>query len=331
MNTRISTNSQAAWLAREVATLCGNGSGSADRLQTALNDLRDFSGIAKLQNLTKDLYCAYIEHLRDEVNSGDLAADTAAGRISSLNVALDTIGKPDLRESASEHDIKRTTNSDDKSNRPADTAAYRVFLESKALQGNRVAISVRLGVDVMREFGLRFREASATKYDTKDPLLSVLRIDRQDMPKNGRSREVEIVSDSQRKALVAAKSFAKANGMRSLIPNDMTLEQFRREAYRLVIEFRAVSGREFHYHGERHEFAHKRYADLWKRKTGHDIQCRAVMGLNGRKNHAQWSEWVQRETGLSKYDVRNADQNIRLMVSEDLGHGRIDVTLTYLA
>ncbi len=43
-----------------------------------------------------------------------------------------------------------------------------------------------------------------------------------------------------------------------------------------------------------------------------------------------WMEYAREATGLSREEVKSLDLEIRLEVSNELGHARIDITNAYL-
>jgi len=96
-----------------------------------------------------------------------------------------------------------------------------------------------------------------------------LSIDKYDLPKNGRPREIEIRTDSQKEALQAAQIFVREHGWRSLIAPNMSLNQWKAFAYSCVQEFRQATGHsDYHSHGEHHAYAYSLYSSLWREKTG---------------------------------------------------------------
>jgi len=343
LNTHINNVRQCQYMAREIQSFRGNGSASANKLTTVLVFTHEATGLSQLKNITKEDYDSIVEQLKEricEAEGGEaakpLAVETAVGMLSKLNTAIKTMCEinqlpaKDFIKDPSKLDLRRSTDVSDKANNPEATEAWRNHLENRATEGDNFCAGLKHMTELMSAFGLRYREASAIKLDVKDPNALHLNVDRKDMPKCGRFRRIEITTEAQREALRAAKDFARANHMRSLIPADMSLEQCRGRAYREVVKFQEQTGHNYHYHGERHEYAHRKYTTLWEQLSGHAVQCPAVMGLGGRANSSEWLKATQAETGLSRFRIEQLDEKIRLRVSEDLGHGRVDVTLTYL-
>jgi site-specific recombinase XerD len=117
--------------------------------------------------------------------------------------------------------------------------------------------------------------------------------------KGGRTRTIPIFSEQQRQELRNALTLAQ-NG--SLIPTRQTykshLSHFEAITHQLGI------GRT---HGLRHSYAQKRYLELMK------FECPAVGG------HKELSE-----------QEKEKDRIVRLQISEELGHSRLNITSIYL-
>ena len=118
--------------------------------------------------------------------------------------------------------------------------------------------------------------------------------------KGGRDRTIPILNEAQRKVLEEAKALACG---RSLIPAHLPYaKQLKRyENISLKLGLRG--------HGLRHTYAHQRYFEL----TG--IECPAVSGVSVRELSAA---------------LQSADKEARAIITSELGHGRLQVTATYL-
>jgi len=119
--------------------------------------------------------------------------------------------------------------------------------------------------------------------------------------KGGRAREIPIRNEQQRTVLDQAKQLA---GKGSLVPPDMTYKQ---QLERFKSQCQAAGIR--HVHGHRHQYAQDRYREL----TG--WLCPAQGGPASRQLTAE---------------QRNLDHDVRLVISEELGHERLSVVAVYL-
>jgi hypothetical protein len=107
----------------------------------------------------------------------------------------------------------------------------------------------------------------------------------------------------------------------------MSWQEYRRWVYGTIDRFRAATGyTEYHAHGGRHAYAQQRFADLWMERTGVSIECPA----KARVFATEWIKATAAQANLSLEVARQIDREIRLVVSEDLGHGRIEIVSSYL-
>ena len=157
------------------------------------------------------------------------------------------------------------------------------------------AVSLRL----QAAFGLR-REESIKIVPSWADMGDTLRL-KASWTKGGRYREVPITTTAQREALDAAKALAKNA---SLIPKHMSyrdqLNRFKSQCDKAGIH---------RVHGLRHQYAQARYEALAGRK------CPAAGGPTSREL-----------TPLQKA----RDREVRLAISEEMGHFREQITAVYL-
>ena len=158
-----------------------------------------------------------------------------------------------------------------------------------------VAMSLRL----QEAFGLRREESIKIRPGWADQG-NALRLEAP-WTKGGRERELPIRTEAQRAVLNEAKKLAAG---RSLIPSESNyreqLNAFKAECQRV-----GING----VHGLRHRYAQTRYLE----KTG--WECPARGGPTAKQLTPE---------------QRSVDQRARLEISLELGHGRAQVTATYL-
>ncbi|MBD81701.1 MAG: integrase [Crocinitomicaceae bacterium] len=158
---------------------------------------------------------------------------------------------------------------------------------------------VQASLRLAKEFGLRKQEAlliHPSLADKGDHLWL-----KDTWCKGKRERTIPIVTESQRHALDKAKEIARN---RSLIPEEKNLKQ-QLNHYEYITQKNLL----FKLHGLRHRYAQLRYREL----TG----------------------WESPYAGGPSATVLNAeqrvrDEEVRLQISGELGHGRISVVKTYL-
>ncbi|CSB25132.1 Uncharacterised protein [Vibrio cholerae] len=89
----------------------------------------------------------------------------------------------------------------------------------------------------------------------------------------------------------------------------------RQEAYR------EIGRHPVNFHGERHHYAQTRYKTLMR------ADCPVKAGVKHGREHY---EYLAKELGVSIAHAKMLDKEIRTEVALELGHGRIDVTNSYL-
>ncbi len=158
---------------------------------------------------------------------------------------------------------------------------------------------VRMSLELQREFGLRREEAIKfiPTYADKGDHLQL----KPSWTKGGRARCIPIYTDAQRATLDKAHRLA---GRGSLIPPQLKYVQQLR-----IYEKHTASAGLSKMHGLRHEYAQRRYFEL---------TARAAPAAGGLTSKAL--------TPSQKLQ----DLEVRLCISEELGHAREQITAIYL-
>ena len=159
--------------------------------------------------------------------------------------------------------------------------------------------TMRLSLQLMQSFGLRMEEALKLKPHQADHG-NVLKL-QGSWTKGGRPRDIIVATLEQRALLECAKALA---GKGSMIPPERTYIQHRK-----ALEHEALKNGYTNLHGLRHGYAQRRYQDL----TG-------------------WPS--PRAGGPDRSDLTEAQRHIdhyaRTVISEELGHSRLEITKVYL-
>ena len=157
---------------------------------------------------------------------------------------------------------------------------------------------VRMSLELQRAFGLRREEGLKIQPGWADRGTKLVLLG--SWTKGGRGREIPIRTEEQRKVLDRAKELV---GTGSMIPGH------RKYVNQLRVYKRQVAAAGFDkMHGLRHAYAHRRYEEM----TG-----RAAAAAGG-KSVADMTAGEKRE-----------DSFARQTISEELGHGREQVTVVY--
>ncbi|MFN8549569.1 MAG: phage integrase N-terminal domain-containing protein [Candidatus Eisenbacteria bacterium] len=233
----------------------------------------------------------HVQALLERWKAEEIAAGTMKNRLATLRWWAEKIGKESLI--ARENDAYAIERRQFVTNRDKGKDLDPAQVEKVA--SPYVAMSLRL----QAAFGLRREESIKIRPGWADQG-NALRL-KDSWTKGGRERVVPIGTPEQRAVLNEAKQLAKGG---SLIPEGSTykdqLKAFRAECKRV-----GING----VHGLRHRYAQERYLQ----KSG--WQCPARGGPTAKHLTAE---------------QRSIDQRARLEISAELGHGRGQVTATYL-
>lgn len=222
--------------------------------------------------------------------AGGIAHATIRNRLGNLRWLAEKIGKPGLLPN---------------SNEAFGLTERTVFkgLKARPLDRERLATvadpRLRLALRLQQAFGLRREEALKFRpsFADKGSYLAL----KPSWTKGGRYREIPIDDVRQRRLLDEAHTMV---GTDSLIPNGMTFHQYRKAYDNATLKAGLRNN-----HGLRHWYACWRYNKL---------MGRLPPALGGKT-----CDGLDAATERREYFVR-------LQVSRELGHNRVDVTATYL-
>lgn len=279
---------------------------SASTLARRFSQFVDFAkeqGIKQLEQVTKETVLAYAETLKNS----DLSASTQQNYLSAVNIIM-AQGRGD--------DAVRVTGKEvNLESRSGVAQDFRGIAERGDLSERTQAI-----VELARDFGLRFEEAS--KFDAKQALDQASKgyiiVDKG--TKGGQSREIPITSEKQLQTLLNA-SQVQGSG-KSMIAGEKTYAEHQREAYKETSNF----------HAERHAYANDRYSELMREKLGIEIKSPV---LSDKPEGQSWASYVAEKAHEQGINVtpevaKEFDRDARLKLSEELGHHRIDVISAYI-
>ena len=264
--------------------------------------------IRDMRHLEQQHVQQYADHLRDRYDRGEISPSTAQNALSAVNRTLE-IARGDRALHVAP---VRDAGLPERSGVASESRAMTPEQHQQAIQ----AVGDRLGaqIELQRELGLRYEESA--KINAVVALREAERHGRVTVcegTKGGRDREVPIVRSEQIEALRAAAEIQRESGHRSMIPPDQSYREYQRECYRVTPEG-------FRFHGERHSYAQDRYQEL----TG--VACPVAAGIE----HGTHHDYIADQLGVSRAEAREIDHAAREQVAEELGHGRIGITNSYL-
>ena len=167
---------------------------------------------------------------------------------------------------------------------------------------------------VQREIGLREKESillnanNALKEAEKRGVITISR-----GTKGGKVRETPMVRSDQIKALKELAKIQTNEKINCIIPLDKNLKEIRNKVEN---EIKGSGG----FHAERHFYIINRYEELAK------VNC----PIQARIEHKDRFDYISKELKITVTDARKLDHEVRLKISKEVGHERIDITNSYL-
>ncbi|MEW6772156.1 MAG: integrase domain-containing protein [Bacillota bacterium] len=258
-------------------------------------------GTRWMEDIRADQVRAWGRDLADQVRNGEMSPSYAQNLVSAVNTVMNlaTKGRWDSVSPTKACGIAQRSAIRVDAPSGMDRSAFGAAMESLRESGLHRQASI---AELARDLGLRSKEASML--DARAALAEARErgaITVTEGTKGGREREIPITGEHQIQALERAAEI-QGDG-RNLIPSDQTWKEWRdgglRDGREAVQE--AIGGHG--YHDLRAAYACERYEAL----TGHDAP---VFG--------------------GRIEDRDLDREARMKISEELGHGRIDVVAEYL-
>jgi hypothetical protein len=316
-------------VADQVRLETGSGTALRDKVITVLGHLGEYlhanHGHRDLAKFTEEQMAGFVSDLGQQ----GLSPSATSTYISALNRTLDTFGRSDLRVSAQDNGLARGLkySNEYRSIKAEDRQQFQSWLAEKAEQtGDARYTALSHSVDLQVSAGLRLRESVRISPTDKDLADGRVQIGRRDGAKNGRDRVTHVLDPE---AFVRAAEFQARHPEeypKSMIPAVMSERQYMDWAENVVRAYATETGQELGFHGHRHGYAQEQYALGMESRTGVRIECPVKVGLHGNEHIA----YVAEQAGISVDDARALDEEVRLDVSEDLGHGRAAITRAYL-
>ena len=277
----------------------------SDRWKVFSDWAKDELGITKMESITQEVLIKYGGHLKNRIDRGELQASTAQFYVSAVNSIMQTATKGHWESVSPTKDcgIPKRNHLPKMSKAMPESRHHQIA----ALVSERIAVMMGL----QRLMGLRFKESALI--DPRRALRQALSKGHAVISsgtKGGRKRNVPVNADAK----TMLERAVKIQNGRSLIPKEMTFVEFRRECYATAL------AQGFSFHPERHHYAQRRYQEL----------VGVPAPINTTVPRKQWIEYLAEFLGLDKSVAAEIDKAARLRISEELGHGRVEVTRVYL-
>lgn len=270
-------------------------------------------------------------YMFEKVHAKEIGRSTAADYVSCINQMWLALERHEMVISARQYGVskgQRYSNSDHSISCKNIEKMKNALEEMYRKTGNAHYECLRYQIIVQQETAARFQESACMKLSEKDFSENYIQLDQGDNTKNNQSRS--FYSIYQLYGTREAQAFQEANQdilhRGSLIPGDIKFKEWQNFAYNIIRDLRDKLNIDFNFHAVRHSYAHKSYSLKWEEKTGVRIECPVVEKKFGRDHIKSIAD----RTGLSIEKARETDKEIRLVVSEELGHHRTDSTFFYL-
>lgn len=293
--------------ARKGAVSFSTAATTADRWSQFSSWAKEHAGVKQMEKIDSGLVVAYGESLQEKVSDDEMSAATAQNYISAINTVMTMATEGKWESVSPTRDCGIAHRSGIASKNKSISQAEHDRLTS--------AVSDRLGnlLNLQRSLGLRFEEsAKINAGKALEQAQETGRVIIEAGTKGGLKRTVP-ASPEAVAALVQAAEIQGKNC--SMIPTSDSYRDFQRAAYR---ELREAGG--YGFHCERHTYAQERY----KAFTG--APSPVATGWTREERIQRLADAL----GVSKDEAKKADERARLIVANELGHGRIEVTNAYL-
>lgn len=351
-------NSKASILAKEISNFHNRGFASAEKVQTVLNTIRETAEIKHLKDLNSDKVQEVVREIAEKVQENDISGKTGATYISALNQIVDYTNHffdKNIEQIHYSDYFSKSIDYADKSVSETIHENFQNFLQEKfETTGDERFQALQYAVELQRSFGLRFRESIGLNKETIERGLEngKLELSRQDWTKNARPREIEIRTEYQRELLQNVQKFLENQKSVNLAgaqeaKSYQEIASFRSFADNIRQNFSEQTGENYNFHGERHFWAQNMYSQLFEEKTGVSIQA-PIQYYSQELEKAGWDgsgkfyeavknfeikdfwEYAKDQADMAVDKLLEIDKEIRMEISNELGHNRLDITNIYL-
>ena len=276
----------------------------ADRFKQFADYMHQAHSIQDMRRIELTHVQQYAQLLKDRVANNSLKPATAQNYLSAVNRVM-SIARGDNK-------LQLNPVNDAQLDRRSQVATIDKSKSNSVEKINQLPERFRVQYELCRALGLRFEEAA--KMDCRQALQEARIVGQVTISKGvkGGHHDRYILNVTPQQILVLKQAARLQRfGDRSLIPSDQSYREFRERAYSYGIKF----------HAGRHEYAQNRYQQL----TG--VACPVVAGIRHGVTHIRH---MVSELGISEAEARELNEYARLVISEELGHHRVDVTNAYL-
>ncbi|MCA0933998.1 integrase domain-containing protein [Vibrio alginolyticus] len=270
------------------------------------------TNIKRLNNIKKQHVWHFGEFLKNSASEELLSHATARDYLSHVNRSLAQARGDEACTVCATRDLAFPP----KSGIATVDGAVKAALHDKVLA--EVTPEVGFVMQLQRAFGFRFREAALF-----DATRALKALDKGMAPllargtKGGQPRVLGEINEDNYQLLVRVATFQQARQHHSLVPSNLSFKAFQSDAWRQT----KAADKAYLSHGERKYFACEYYFEQM------GVRCPVQAGIAHGKAHHQY---IARELNISVAEGKQRDREVRLRLSELLGHHRVAITNAYL-
>ncbi|MGR5238257.1 integrase domain-containing protein [Vibrio alfacsensis] len=268
--------------------------------------------IKRLNEIDRYHVMSFGQALKNNVETGVFSSSTARDYLSHINRSL-------AQARGDEHCVVNATKDlgfIPKSGIAREDASVPEALHKYVLQ--YVTEELRLIMQLQRTFGFRFKEAALF-----DATQALKELDKGNTPilsrgtKGGQPRSFFVDTHQKHQLLLLVSNHQKSLGQITLIPSSLSFKAFQCHAWRQTQK----AAPEYRSHGERKHFACETYFSLM------GVRCPVQANIaHGQAHH----QYIAKQLAISVQEARVLDKEVRLILSELLGHHRVSITNAYI-
>ncbi|MGR5351745.1 integrase domain-containing protein [Vibrio sp. DNB22_19_2] len=273
--------------------------------------IEETTSVKRLNHINKQHVRSFGECLKNSAEEGLISPATARDYLSHVNRALAQARGDERCVVNATRDLDFTP----KSGIATVDQSVSEALHQKVLA--KVSTEVGLVMELQRAFGFRFREGAL--FDASR-VLKEIQQDKVPMlirgTKGGQTRALTEIIQEKYQLLLRVAQFQALSGHDSLVPSHLSFKAFQSAAWRETKK----ADPQYRSHGERKHFA----CEFYFERMG--VRCPVQADVEHGKAHYQY---IAKALNISEIEAKRRDHEVRLRLSELLGHHRVSVTNAY--
>ncbi|MCQ8106466.1 integrase domain-containing protein [Methylomonas sp. SURF-2] len=278
----------------------------AERWSVFAKWLEQTQGIKRMEDINREHVMAYGQALKARVERDELKASTAQLYVSAVNSIMTSATNGNWQTVSPTKDCGIP-----KRRYIPETSKAMPQLQHEQLQISVDDERITVLLNLQRTLGLRFKESALL--NAQKALRQAQWEDRITVfsgTKGGKRRHVPVSAE----ALAALETAASLQDGPSMIPANLRYVDFRDHCYR------QAQKQQFQFHGQRHYYAQQRYQAL----TGVPAPIKKAITTSA------WHSYMAIQLNISLEAAEKLDHRVRSILSQELGHERLEVVRVYI-